>query len=82
MLNYFDELEIHPETFEIPATQCEVMLKKIKKEIGEPRNYGKRERVLYYYKIKETFPFLGPTPEELAEMQRKATEERVRGLRM
>ncbi|XP_065833118.1 adenylate kinase 7-like isoform X2 [Oscarella lobularis] len=58
VLNYFDELEIHPETFEIPATQCEVMLKKIKKEIGEPRNYG-------------------PTPEELAEMQRKATEERL-----
>lgn len=58
VLNYFDELEIHPDP--IDATlPCEEIVEKIKKLVGEPRNYGL-------------------TPEEKAEVERKAQEELLR----
>ncbi|XP_002738748.1 adenylate kinase 7-like [Saccoglossus kowalevskii] len=61
VLNYFDELEIHPD--HIDATketdpENKGIVDKIIKIMGEPRNYG-------------------PTPEELEEMERVNTEKRL-----
>ncbi|XP_065882861.1 adenylate kinase 7-like [Dysidea avara] len=58
VLNYFDELEIHPDAIDASA-KSEEIVEKIKKLVGEPRNYGL-------------------TPEEKAEMERKAQEELLR----
>ncbi|XP_019630798.1 PREDICTED: adenylate kinase 7-like isoform X1 [Branchiostoma belcheri] len=62
ILNYFDELEIHPDHIDVSKDVSDDMrqtVDKIIKTMGEPRNYG-------------------PTPEELEEMERKATEERLK----
>ncbi|XP_068004981.1 adenylate kinase 7 [Melanerpes formicivorus] len=61
VLNYFDELEIHPQfidvaKFEDPENRF--IVKEIIKEIGEPRNYGL-------------------TDEEKEELEHKAAEERI-----
>ncbi|XP_068683125.1 adenylate kinase 7-like isoform X1 [Montipora foliosa] len=61
VLNYFDELEIHPDHIDITQDKTRKMTKtveQIKKLMGSPRNYG-------------------PTPEELAEMERIETEKRL-----
>ncbi|XP_020618857.1 adenylate kinase 7-like [Orbicella faveolata] len=61
VLNYFDELEIHPDHIDITHDKTRKMTKiveQIKKLMGSPRNYG-------------------PTPEELAEMERIETEKRL-----
>lgn len=61
VLNYFDELEIHPDHIDITQDKTRKMTKvveQIKKLMGKPRNYG-------------------PTPEELAEMERIETEKRL-----
>ncbi|XP_065055319.1 adenylate kinase 7-like [Rhopilema esculentum] len=61
VLNYYDELEIHPEHIDITVDTDENMketVEKIIKIMGSPRNYG-------------------PTPEELAEMERMETEKRL-----
>eukprot|EP00731_Ephydatia_muelleri_P027932 Em0019g805a len=62
VLNYFDELEIHPSHVDVEKDSSQNMadtIEHIKELIGEPRNYG-------------------PTPEEIMEMERKAKEERLR----
>ncbi|XP_031567964.1 adenylate kinase 7-like [Actinia tenebrosa] len=61
VLNYFDELEFHPDHIDISADSSPKMtdtVEAIKKLIGEPRNYG-------------------PTPEEIAEMERIKIEKRL-----
>ncbi|PFX27190.1 adenylate kinase 7-like [Stylophora pistillata] len=61
VLNYFDELEIHPDHIDITQDKTRKMTKvveQIKKLMGKPRNYG-------------------PTPDELAEMERIETEKRL-----
>ncbi|KAK7483562.1 hypothetical protein BaRGS_00025236 [Batillaria attramentaria] len=58
VLNYFDELEFHPERIDVTTDTSPNMkdtVEKIKKIMKSPRNYG-------------------PTPEELAEMQRQEEE--------
>ncbi|KAK3753134.1 hypothetical protein RRG08_024412 [Elysia crispata] len=62
VLNYFDELEFHPEKIDVTKDTSEMMkdtVEKIKKIFGSPRNYG-------------------PTPEELEEMRRLEEEARVK----
>jgi len=62
VLNYFDELEFHPEKIDVTKDSSEMMkdtFEKIKKIFGTPRNYG-------------------PTPEELEEMRRLEEEARVK----
>lgn len=62
VLNYFDELEFHPEKIDVAKDNSEMMkdtAEKIKKIFGSPRNYG-------------------PTPEELEEMRRLEEEARVK----
>ncbi|RDD36619.1 Adenylate kinase 7 [Trichoplax sp. H2] len=60
VLNYFDELEIHPEHFDVTDDDSPKALNTVKaiiKLIGEPRNYG-------------------PTAEELEEIKRREEEEK------
>nr|CAB3220768.1 adenylate kinase 7 [Phallusia mammillata] len=62
VLNYFDELEIHPEHIDVSENadpKYEATIEKIAGMLGEPRNYG-------------------PTPEEKEEMERAAAEARLR----
>ncbi|XP_023993669.1 adenylate kinase 7-like [Salvelinus sp. IW2-2015] len=64
VLNYFDELEIHPEHIEVNnAVDPEYgdVMDKITRLVGRPRNYG-------------------PTPEEREEMERKSVEETAQRL--
>ncbi|EPY81594.1 adenylate kinase 7 [Camelus ferus] len=61
VLNYFDELEIHPIHIDVERledAQNRLAIKLLVKEIGEPRNYGL-------------------TDEEKAEEERRAAEERL-----
>uniref|UniRef100_A0A8D0SDX1 Uncharacterized protein n=1 Tax=Sus scrofa TaxID=9823 RepID=A0A8D0SDX1_PIG len=61
VLNYFDELEIHPTHIDVGRledAQNRLAIKRLIKEIGEPRNYGL-------------------TDEEKAEEERKASEEQL-----
>ncbi|XP_063998071.1 adenylate kinase 7 isoform X2 [Pogoniulus pusillus] len=61
VLNYFDELEIHPQIIDVAKLEDpenRFILKEIIKEIGEPRNYGL-------------------TDEEKEQLEHKAAEERI-----
>ncbi|NWZ63152.1 KAD7 kinase, partial [Acrocephalus arundinaceus] len=61
VLNYFDELEIHPQFIDIAVyedSENKLTVSKIIKEIGEPRNYGL-------------------TDEEKEALERQAAEERI-----
>ncbi|XP_062324567.1 adenylate kinase 7-like [Osmerus eperlanus] len=60
VLNYFDELEIHPEHIEVKDSQdveYTAVVEKIMKVVGSPRNYG-------------------PTPEEKEAQDRRMAKER------
>jgi len=60
VLNYFDELEFHPERINVMKDESHMMkntVERIKKIMGGARNYG-------------------PTPEELEEMRRQEEEAR------
>ncbi|MCI4389630.1 hypothetical protein PGIGA_G00100390 [Pangasianodon gigas] len=64
VLDYFDELEIHPEHIEINSVndpENEAVIKKIIEVVGGPRNYG-------------------PTPEEQEEEERKQAVEKQQRL--
>ncbi|XP_052327315.1 adenylate kinase 7-like isoform X2 [Oncorhynchus keta] len=64
VLNYFDELEIHPEHIEVNNAvdpEYGAVMDKITRLVGRPRNYG-------------------PTPEEREEMERKSVEETAQRL--
>ncbi|XP_078516254.1 adenylate kinase 7 isoform X2 [Lissotriton helveticus] len=61
VLNYFDELEIHPDHIDVAADddpQYRTVTKHITETVGEPRNYGL-------------------TPEEMAKQEKKAAEEHL-----
>lgn len=62
VLNYFDEKEFHPEKLDVTKDDSPMMrdtVEKIKKTIGEPRNYGRKQPlstmwIIYRY-ITRTF---------------------------
>jgi adenylate kinase len=62
VLNYFDELEFHPERIDVTkdtSVRMKETVDKIIRMMGQPRNYG-------------------PTPEELAEIKRAEAEAKVK----
>ncbi|XP_048831321.1 adenylate kinase 7 [Brienomyrus brachyistius] len=64
VLNYFDELEIHPEHIEISShddVEYQSVMEKVGSALGEPRNYG-------------------PSPEERKLLEQRASEERLRSV--
>uniref|UniRef100_A0A8C4VJ00 Adenylate kinase 7 n=1 Tax=Gopherus evgoodei TaxID=1825980 RepID=A0A8C4VJ00_9SAUR len=83
VLNYFDELEIHPQfidvaKFEDPENRF--IVKEIIKETGEPRNYGLTDEEKEELERKAAEARLAKEAEENAEQERKETEERAEKL--
>ncbi|KAF1491763.1 Adenylate kinase 7, partial [Megadyptes antipodes antipodes] len=80
VLNYFDELEIHPQfidvaKFEDPENRF--IVKEIIKEIGEPRNYGLTDEEKENMERKAAEERLVKEAQEKAERERRETEERA-----
>ncbi|XP_074765379.1 adenylate kinase 7 isoform X4 [Athene noctua] len=80
VLNYFDELEIHPQfidvaKFEDPENRF--IVKEIIKEIGEPRNYGLTEAEKENLERKAAEDRLLKEAQEKAERECKEAEERA-----
>ncbi|NWH67251.1 KAD7 kinase, partial [Geococcyx californianus] len=78
VLNYFDELEIHPQfidvaKFEDPENR--IIVKKIIKEIGEPRNYGLTDEEKENLERRAAEERLVKEAQEKAEQERKEAEE-------
>ncbi|KAM6394641.1 adenylate kinase 7 isoform 2-T2 [Pluvialis apricaria] len=80
VLNYFDELEIHPQfidvaKFEDPENR--LIVKEIIKEIGEPRNYGLTDEEKENLERKAAEERLLKEAQEKAEREREEAEERA-----
>ncbi|KFQ99441.1 Adenylate kinase 7, partial [Nipponia nippon] len=80
VLNYFDELEIHPQfidvaKFEDPENRF--VVKDIIKKIGEPRNYGLTDEEKENLERKAAEERLVKEAQEKAEQERKEAEERA-----
>ncbi|XP_035184046.1 adenylate kinase 7 isoform X2 [Oxyura jamaicensis] len=80
VLNYFDELEIHPQfidvaKFEDPENRF--IVKEIVKEIGEPRNYGLTDEEKESLERKAAEEHLAREAKEEAERERREAEERA-----
>ncbi|KAI6067821.1 Adenylate kinase 7 [Aix galericulata] len=80
VLNYFDELEIHPQfidvaKFEDPENRF--IVKEIVKEIGEPRNYGLTDEEKESLERKAAEERLAREAKEEAERERREAEERA-----
>ncbi|KAM9148287.1 adenylate kinase 7 [Pangshura tecta] len=83
VLNYFDELEIHPQfidvaKFEDPENRF--IVKEIIKEIGELRNYGLTDEEKEELERKAAEARLAKEAEENAKQERKEAEERAEKL--
>ncbi|XP_010086404.1 PREDICTED: adenylate kinase 7, partial [Pterocles gutturalis] len=80
VLNYFDELEIHPQfidvaKFEDPENRF--IVKEIIKEIGEPQNYGLTDEEKQNLERKAAEECLVREAQEKAERERQEAEERT-----
>ncbi|NXG16409.1 KAD7 kinase, partial [Grallaria varia] len=80
VLNYFDELEIHPQFIDVPVyedPENRFIIQKIIKEIGEPRNYGLTDEEKEILERKAAEERLVKEAQEKAEQERKEAEERA-----
>ncbi|KGL77395.1 Adenylate kinase 7, partial [Tinamus guttatus] len=80
VLNYFDELEIHPQIIDVVKLEDpenRLIIKEIIKEIGEPRNYGLTAEEKENLERKAAEERLAKEAKEAAEQERKEAEERA-----
>ncbi|XP_071415495.1 adenylate kinase 7 isoform X2 [Pithys albifrons albifrons] len=80
VLNYFDELEIHPQFIDVAVyedPENRFIIQKIIKEIGEPRNYGLTDEEKEILERKAAEERLVKEAQEKAEQERKEAEERA-----
>ncbi|XP_025906228.1 adenylate kinase 7 [Nothoprocta perdicaria] len=80
VLNYFDELEIHPQIIDVVKLEDpenRVIVKEIIKEIGEPRNYGLTDEEKENLERKAAEERLAKEAKEAAEQERREAEERA-----
>ncbi|NXF01473.1 KAD7 kinase, partial [Smithornis capensis] len=80
VLNYFDELEIHPQFIDVAIYEDpdnRFIVQKIIKEIGEPRNYGLTDEEKEILERKAAEEHLVKEAQEKAEQERKEAEERA-----
>ncbi|NWI49805.1 KAD7 kinase, partial [Calyptomena viridis] len=80
VLNYFDELEIHPQFIDVAIyedPENRFIVQKIIQEIGEPRNYGLTDEEKEILERKAAEERLVKEAEEKAEQARKEAEERA-----
>ncbi|XP_062595521.1 adenylate kinase 7-like [Saccostrea cucullata] len=78
VLNYFDEKEFHPEKIDVTKDDSPMMrdtVEKIKKTIGEPRNYGPTPEELEEMRRQEEEARLRKEMEEKQEKERQEAEE-------
>ncbi|NXB00578.1 KAD7 kinase, partial [Cnemophilus loriae] len=79
VLNYFDELEIHPQFIDIAVyedSENRLTVPKIIKEIGEPRNYGLTDEEKEALERQAAEERLVKEAQEKAEQERKEAKER------
>ncbi|NXA37059.1 KAD7 kinase, partial [Eudromia elegans] len=80
VLNYFDELEIHPQIIDVVKLEDpenRVIIKEIIKEIGEPRNYGLTDEEKENLERKAAEERLAKEAKEAAEQERREAEEKA-----
>ncbi|XP_074005133.1 adenylate kinase 7 [Numenius arquata] len=80
VLNYFDELEIHPQFIDVAKfedLENRFIVKEIIKEIGEPRNYGLTDEEKDILERKAAEERLVKEAQEKAEQERREAEERA-----
>ncbi|OXB64311.1 hypothetical protein ASZ78_010695, partial [Callipepla squamata] len=80
VLNYFDELEIHPLFIDVAKyedSENRFIVKQIIKEIGEPQNYGLTDEEKESLEHKAAEECLAREAEEKAEQERREAEERA-----
>ncbi|NWU62194.1 KAD7 kinase, partial [Pterocles burchelli] len=80
VLNYFDELEIHPQFIDVAKyedPENRFIVKEIIKEIGEPRNYGLTDEEKQNLECKAAEERLVREAQEKAERERQEAEERT-----
>ena len=78
VMNYFDELEIHPQKIDITKDESDKMsntVEKIKKIQGKPRNYGPTQEELEEMRKKEEDQKLKEEAEEKSEKERQEEQE-------
>ncbi|NWW39866.1 KAD7 kinase, partial [Panurus biarmicus] len=79
VLNYFDELEIHPQFIDITIyedSENRLTVSKIIKEIGEPRNYGLSDEEKKALERQAAEERMVKEAQEKAEQERKEAKER------
>ncbi|NWR15300.1 KAD7 kinase, partial [Emberiza fucata] len=79
VLNYFDELEIHPQFIDIAVYEDfenRLAVSKIIKEVGEPRNYGLTDEEKEALQRQAAEEHLAKEAKEKAEQERKEDKER------
>ncbi|NXU08008.1 KAD7 kinase, partial [Pardalotus punctatus] len=80
VLNYFDELEIHPQFIDVAVyedSENRLTVPKIIKEIGEPRNYGLTDEEKEALERQAVEERLVKEAQEKVEQERKEAEERA-----
>ncbi|XP_061204889.1 adenylate kinase 7 isoform X4 [Neopsephotus bourkii] len=80
VLNYFDEIEIHPRFIDVAKLEDpenRFIVKEIIKEIGEPRNYGLTDEEKEELERQAAEKCLVKEAQEKAEQERKEAEERA-----
>ncbi|NXI46088.1 KAD7 kinase, partial [Galbula dea] len=80
VLNYFDELEVHPQFIDVAKyedPENRLIVRKIIEEIGEPRNYGLTDEEKETLERQAAEERLAKEAEEKAERERKEAEERA-----
>uniref|UniRef100_A0A8C3SY11 Adenylate kinase 7 n=1 Tax=Chelydra serpentina TaxID=8475 RepID=A0A8C3SY11_CHESE len=83
VVNYFDELEIHPQFIDVAKFEDlknRFIVNEIIKETGEPRNYGLTDEEKEELECKAAEARLAKEAEENAEQERKEAEERAEKL--
>nr|XP_028572015.1 adenylate kinase 7 isoform X1 [Podarcis muralis] len=83
VLNYFDEIEIHPQYIDVSkfeGLENRVIAKEIIKTIGEPRNYGLTDEELEEFERKQAEERLAREAKEKADLEQKEAEERAQKL--
>ncbi|XP_009072003.1 PREDICTED: adenylate kinase 7 [Acanthisitta chloris] len=80
VVNYFDELEIHPQFIDVGVyedPENRFIVQKIVKEIGEPRNYGLTDEEKEILERQAAEERLVKEAQEKAEQEQKEAEERA-----
>lgn len=78
VLNFFDEVEIHPEKIDVTKDSSHMMqdtVERIKKLMGEPRNYGPTPEEQEEFRRVEEETRLHKESEERAEKERREADE-------